>query len=69
MYPQFEQATLQPTFATHLAGVLPWARRRSASRLIKANNVDLLISLLRQADLSPYYFIVPLPLGLPSIIR
>lgn len=40
------QATLQSTFATHLAGISPWARRRSASRLIKANNMDLLISLL-----------------------
>lgn len=39
------QATLQSTFATHLAGISPWARRRSASRLIKPNNMDLLISL------------------------
>jgi len=42
------RATLQSTFATHLAGTWPWARGRSASRLIKANNMDLLISLLRR---------------------
>lgn len=65
-----ESATLQPTFATHLAGISPWARRRSASRLIKANNVDLLIFLLRQADMSPYHFTVAfLPFDPSPIIR